>query len=296
MSKQHRKHLAFPPIDAWRQLPKVDSTQGLAQRLLPTFMAEITTAVENQLQALDRRFQNVNEHVLSEENNEYFAGRHKIFFDALQSFGESFTTHRLFLSAIGDEHQRFVRHLNLRLDAEKAESTRLRTLLQSKSVNNANVAKKRQQLIDGYEEKLKHLQKQLDDVKTQQLETAVRDRAAAPDLKRQVQELELQRHGHLEEILNLQKERNTLLRLNESLLVDTFSDSLQATRLELNTMKEVNSNREEQILDLNDAVEDLARDLRRLAQSFSSCIGRQLSPADLRFTRRGHVVLFGDDD
>lgn len=297
MSKQHAKrHVAFPPIDAWRQLPKVESSQGLAQRLMPTYMAEIAFSVEAQLQSLDKRFHNVDEFVTSEENSQYFDSRHKIFFHALQSFGETFSTHRLFLKAISDEHQRYVRYLHRCLDNEKDTSARLRNLVQSNERCVLTADKQRQELIAQYEAKLADLTKRMDETRTQQLETAVRDRAAAPDLKRQIQELELQRQLHLDEISTLQLEKANLLRLNEALLVDTFSDSLQSTRLELNTLKEVNSNREEQILELNDAVEDLSRDLRRLAQSFSSCIGRQLSSADIRFTRRGHVVLFGDDD
>lgn len=294
MNKHSRKHALFPSIEAWRKLPKIEESQALAQRIAPGYMADIIGAVESQLQSLEKQFRRSNENLPT--TDEYFELRYGIFVEALRTFSESFTSHRLFLRAIDDEQQKYVQFLHKRIEKQARELEQLRGQLSEHQRGAEDVARKRKTLVDEYELKLSQLQAQFDDFRTHQLEIVVRERAAAPDLKRQIQELELQRQLNLEEIRSLRTENANLLRLNEALVVDTFSDSLQATRLELHTLKEVNASREEQILELNDGVEDLSRDLRRLADAFAACIGRQLSSSDLRFTRRGHVLLFGDNE
>lgn len=278
------------------KLPPITESQPHS---LAPFMNEITRFVQTQLQLLDRRYDwsQVRMHETSvqrHEEMEYLRQRREIFRDAQHMFTDSFTTYRLFLNAIDEENERYVTCLS---EANELLSTSLRSTESQLAGLQRTVNAQTQKWNEERELLLATIDKQrreFDEFRESAADAAVRERASAPDLKRQLQELELRNVMLQEENIGLKEETSKLKRLTDALSLETFSDSLLEARTDLRDLTEQCRVKDEIIMDSNDFIEDLCRDLRRTIEVLAKQLQRPVSQHDIRLTKRGHDVVYGD--
>jgi hypothetical protein len=221
----------------------------------------------------------------------YRRRRYEIFRWGLQRFGDAFSSHRLLIDAIAEEHDAYVRFLqdhSERVVKEKRDFTAWLEAARKRLLDD-----RRQWECEHSElvQALRHDRSELEASKQIHLECMTREKAALPDANRKVQDLQT-RLGFLQkDNETLTAEVGRLNRLNASLSVETFSDALLATMEELRETKSSLAEKEELLVDSVDAVEDLSRDLQKLCEAFVRELRRPPTKTDVRLTQRGLNVL-----
>lgn len=292
---EHQRHgrLDLPrlskPIHHRKLVPLFLPTDAQPPKAAP-FVQELIRDLQAQLHQLERA--NEREPIYSRLlDAEYRRKRYEVFRWGLQRFGDAFSSHRLFIDAIAEEHDAYVRFLQDQSDRVAKEQ---RTFTASFDLA-------RQQLLDDRKqweretsrltEVLRLDRSELDISKQHHLECMTREKAALPDANRKVQDLQTRVGFLVKDNETLTAEIGRLKRLNASLSVETFSDALLATMEELREAKAALAEKEELLVDSVDAVEDLSRDLQKLCEAFVREMRRPLKKTDARLTQRGLDTL-----
>lgn len=281
------RRLKRHPRDVNRLEPVLLAPDSSFLKTPAPFVRELINDIQKQLHQLDRQ-QGTS---LSSASASYRHQRFEIFHSALKTFGEAFSSHRLLLDAIAEEHSSYVAFL--REQSEHVAADRIQFASESEKCRilfEQEVSAWELQRTDALDA-LRRDRCDFDAMKKAHLEQMIREKASLPDSNRRVQDLQARVSLLTKENDALSAEVNRLSRLSENLSVETFSDALQSTMEELRETKDGLAEKDELLADAVDTVEDLSRDLRKLCETFIRELRRPPSKAEVRLTQRGQNAL-----
>ena len=285
------KKLSDRIIEAGKQARSRLSYFEAPQHILAPFMSEVNQFVQTQLQLLDAQFSKA---TTPADANEYRRGRREVFCSALRLFADSFSSYRLFLTAIADELDNYNSFLEEQVVKSQKDVSHEKEKTCSRFValedQNSSLIKQ----VDSLNAELLQARSATNEFKIQQAQAIAREKAAIPDVKRQLQSVESALQSSQLEVASLRDERQRLLRENESLFLNTFSDGLQQAKLQIVSLREMLNQREDLVTTLSEDVDDLSRDLRKVVQAFNDSRFEPLQPDELHLSACGHSAVFGD--
>jgi hypothetical protein len=278
-------------IEAGKQVRTRLSYFEAPQHILAPFMTEVNQFVQTQLQLLDSRFAKATR---SDDLLDYRRSRREVFCSALRLFAESFSSYRLFLSAISDELENYNSFLEEELSGSRLALSSLECDWKSRM---RQLEEQNGQLSNDLESlklQLNEANMATNEFKMHHAQAVAREKAAVPDVKRQLQCVEAALHASQAEVTSLREERQRLLRENESLFLNTFSDGLQQAKVQITSLKELLTQREDLVTTLTEDVDDLSRDLRKAVQILNDSRFEPVQPEELHLSNVGHSAVFGD--
>lgn len=294
-----------------RRLVKLTSSEAPAHSLAP-FMKDITAFVEAQLQRLDAQFPSgeLPRHVpstflvpaeiaakrtgCSEPTREELKRKLRldVFLSAERMFADSFKTYKLFLDAIADEHQSYVNFLQDDLTLHKEVLLGMRDVVAETKRGAAEQVERANAERDRIIRELETEHKALLRWRQTSEEQAVKEKSRESALKNQLMELENRTREQELEIRQLRAEVESLNRQNQSLLIGTFSDSLENANNAIAELRAQNATKDEALAVAHDEYAELAKDLRVLADYYQRLTETELQGDDVQLTAQGFRVLF----
>jgi hypothetical protein len=223
--------------------------------------------------------------------------RLQVFVNAQRMFADSFRTYKLFLDALTDEHiayDHFVEDTAVRYkeiaagvtnEFNRATERQRRDLAAARSEldrTRAELATERA--------KLQGLRQ-----KHQLIDAQHHSRARDNDAKRQLQESENALRQAHEAMGRLTAENESLTRQNQALTIGTFSDALESANHQLHDLRNMVAKKDDQLIEANDEITSLARDLKKIVSYHNSKAERPLTTNDVRLSNATLRVLFPEE-
>lgn len=278
-----------------------------------SFMAEITSHVEAQLQQLEREFpvdarhsrpqqtllQSDLEHrvvgaaVLTPEERRRKA-RVDVFVGAQRLFADCFQSYKLFLNAMTDEHVTYNRFLEEDLTRHREVIVGMRQRMHDLEAGTAaqveQLRRENEEQRAAFDVERAKLERQ-----RQQLIDASKDRNKDGDARRQLQEQETKLRSATDELNKLRVEVESLRRQNEQLWIGTFSDALDTANQQLAEWKMQCGRKDEALIEAHDDLAAITRDIKKIVAHFNTRVETPLQHCDVRLGEPTLRLLFPEE-